>query len=249
MPKKLSLKQYLMKTASFERVRDCIEAIEKGHVTVDGEVVTSPNYYVNPKKSFIKLDHGKLKQQPKKYYIFNKPEGYICQKSKDEKTIYDMVKEKVPAEIFNSLFAVGRLDKDTEGLLILTNDGKLADKILQPMNKIEKTYYVVLADPIGKAQVAKLEAGVEIDVGAEKYMTKPCHIQTERDRHFYIRIHEGKKRQIRKMFESIGNKVIYLRRDSIGNLGIGRLIVGELREITEKEIMNSLGMNEKTIVN
>src|SRR3989344_1817137 len=106
MPKKISLKQILMKTGSFERVKDCIEAIENGHVTVDNEVVKSPNYYVNSKKSYVKLDHGKIKKQPKKYYIFNKPEGCICQKSEKEKTIYDLVEDKIAEGIFNSIFPI-----------------------------------------------------------------------------------------------------------------------------------------------
>lgn len=241
MSKKISLKQYLMQTGKFEKVYDCITAIKKGRVTLNDKIISNPNYFFNPKKSLVKFDDEKIKKVPNLYFLMNKPFGYLSQKSPDEKSIYHLLEKlNIPDDYLKSLSAVGRLDKVTEGLLILTNDGNLASIIANPKHQIAKKYYAVLENPIDKNKIKILEKGVEIEVNKEKYKTKPCKIKIIGKKEVYISISEGKKRQIRKMYGAIGNKIIYLRRVSIGGLQLGNLKAGEIKQITKGEIMEKL---------
>ena len=124
MSKNISLKQFLMRSGRFERSYDCIAAIKDGKVTVGNEIITHPNHFFNPKKSLVRLYGEKINQIPKLYFLFNKPSGYLCQKSASEKTVYGLLDRiNLPKASKQSLYTVGRLDKDTEGLLIITNDG------------------------------------------------------------------------------------------------------------------------------
>ena len=124
MSKNISLKQFLMRSGRFERSYDCIAAIKDGKVTVGNEIITHPNHFFNSKKLLVKLYDEKVKPLPKLYFLFNKPSGYLCQKSASEKTVYGLLDRiNLPKASKQSLYTVGRLDKDTEGLLIITNDG------------------------------------------------------------------------------------------------------------------------------
>ena len=241
MSKKISIKQFLMKTGRFEKAYDCIQAIRSGKIKINSRIVTNPNYFFNPKKSLVEFYDEKIKKIPDLYFLMNKPAGYICQKSKGEKTIYDLLKKlELDDKIINSLFVVGRLDKDTEGLLIITNDGKLSDILMNPKNEIIKKYHAVLEKPANLDKIKMLEKGIEINIENQNYKTKPCKIKITREKEVYISISEGKKRQIRKMFDAIGNNVVYLRRVSIGGLQLGSLKTGEIKEITRNEIMEKL---------
>ena len=240
MSKKISLKQYLMKSGRFQKTYDCIDAIKNGKVTVNNKVITNPSHFFNP-KDLVKLDNEKLKTVSKLYFIMNKPSGYLSQKSNYEQTIYDLLKNlNMPKESMQSLHAVGRLDKDTEGLLILTNDGKLSNIIMDPQSEIIKKYYAMLENPVDKEKIKELEKGIELEIDYDKYKTKPCKIKSVGEKEIYISISEGRKRQIRKMFEAIGNKVIYLKRVSIAGLQLGKLNVGEIKKITREEILEKL---------
>ena len=241
MSKKLSLKQFLMKSGKFDKVFDCIEAIKNGRVALNNEIITNPSYFFNPKNDLVKLDNEKLKITSKLYFIMNKPAGYLSQKSDDEKTIYDLLKNlNLSKELIQSLHAVGRLDKDTEGLMILTNDGKLSDMIMNPENEIIKKYYAVLELPAKREKIKELESGTELEYDHKKYKTKRCKIKIVGEKEIYISISEGKKRQIRLMLESIGNKVDYLKRVSIAGLQLGKLNLGEIRQVTKEEITEKL---------
>lgn len=242
MPKKISLKQFLMKSGKFDRVYDCMQSIRSGKVTVNNKTITNPNYFFNPKKALVKFDNEKVKKVPKLYFIMNKPAGYLSQKSENEKTIYYLLKNlNLPAEQTKSLFAVGRLDKETEGLLMITNDGKLSNLIMNPESEITKRYYAVLENFVDLRKIKILEKGIEIKIGYETYKTKPCKIKVANQKEVYISISEGRKRQIRKMFDVIGNKVVYLRRVSIGGLELGNLKIGEFKKVSREEIYGSLG--------
>ena len=173
----------------------------------------------------------------------NKPAGYVSQKSDDEKTIYDLLKNlNLSKEFIQSLHAVGRLDKDTEGLLILTNDGKLSNLIMDPGSEIIKKYHAMLENPIDKEKIKELEKGIELEIDYEKYKTKLCKIKFVGEKEIYISISEGKKRQIRKMFEAVGNKIVYLKRASIEGLQLGKLNTGEIKQFAREEIYKSLGV-------
>lgn len=241
MSKKISIRQFLMKSGKFRRVQDCIEAIRNGNVAVNNKILVNPNHFFNPKKSLVKIGNEKTRKAPKLYFLINKPAGYLSQKSEGEKTIYDLIgKLDIPNEHKKSLFAVGRLDKDTEGLLILTNDGVLSDLLANPENKISKKYYAMLEKPADKNKIKTLEKGIEIEVEYNKYKTKPCKIKIVKEKEAYITVSEGKKRQVRKMFEAIGNKIVYLKRVSIAGLQLGKLEAGEIKPITREEIMEKL---------
>lgn len=241
MSNKISLKQFLMKSGRFENSSDCIDAIRRGKITINNQIMNNPSYFFNHKKSIIKCNNEKLKKISKLYFIMNKPSGFICQKSKDEKTIYDLLKKlKFEHKTINSLFAVGRLDKDTEGLLIITNDGKLSDILMNPESEIIKTYHAELEKPAILEKINMLEKGVEIEIDNGTYRTKKSKIKITGEKEVYIRISEGKKRQIRKMFEVIGNEVAYLKRISIGGLQLGKLGVGEIKQLKREEIYRNL---------
>ena len=240
MSKKISLKQYLMKSGKFDKMYDCEKAIREGKVTVDNEIIDNPGYFFSP-KSLVKVGSEKVRKVPKLYFLINKPAGYLSQKAENEKTIYDLIgKLNIPEEHKKSLFAVGRLDKGTEGLMVITNDGRLSDMIMQPESEITKKYYAMLENPTGKNKINILEKGIELEIDHERYKTKPCKIKIVGEKEIYISISEGKKRQIRLMFEAIGNKVTYLKRVSIAGLQLGKLNIGEIRQITREDIMEKL---------
>src|SRR3989338_4173697 len=115
MSKNISLKQFLMRSGKFEKSYDCVAAIRGGKVTIDNQIITHPNYFFNPKSSLVRIYDEKVKQLPKLYFLFNKPSGYLCQKSPTEKTVYSLLaKLNLPKAPKQSLYTVGRLDKDTE---------------------------------------------------------------------------------------------------------------------------------------
>ena len=241
MSKKISLKQFLMKTGRFEKVYDCINSIRSGKISINNQIITNPNYFFNPKTALVKLDNEKIKSVKKFYFILNKPAGYLSQKSVNEKTIYDILgKLNLSKERIQSLFAVGRLDKDTEGLMILTNDGILSAKLNNPESEIIKKYQVVLKRPITTENVKLLEKGAIIEIDNLKYKTMKCKIKKIKENEVYISITEGKKRQIRKMFQTVGNEVAYLKRVSIGGLQLGNLKSGEIKEMEKDEIYKTI---------
>jgi len=230
-----------MKSGRFEKVYDCIQAIRSGRITISSKTITNPNYFFNPKKSLVKIGNQKIKKASRLYFLLNKPSGYLSQKAENEKTIYDLLKKlNLSKEEIQSLFAVGRLDKDSEGLMILTNDGEISDVTANPKSKTVKRYLAVLEKAINIAKIRILEKGVEIMADNAKYKTKPCKIRITGEKEAYISISEGKKRQIRKMFDVIENKVVYLKRVSIGGLQLGNLKTGEIKQVTKEEIMEKL---------
>src|SRR3989338_10742196 len=178
MSKKISLKQFLMKSGKFDRVEECIQLIRNGNVTINNKSIANPNYFFNPKNSVVKLNNEKIKQVSKLYFLLNKPAGCLSQKAESEKTIYDLLKKlNLSKEEIQSLFAVGRLDKDTEGLMIVTNDGSLSNVIMDPESEISKRYYAALEKPADTSKIKMLEKGVDIEISEGRHKTKPCKIK------------------------------------------------------------------------
>ena len=173
--------------------------------------------------------------------MLNKPKNCLCQKGA-EYNVYKIIKEMkdFSPEEKQSLFIVGRLDKDTTGLLILSNDGKLADKIMKPNKKVVKTYAALLGKDLLEKDKASLEKGVNISVNEKDYVTKPSKVDVDKNK-VRISICEGKKRQIRKMFSKLGYEIIELKRVSIGNLQLGNLKTGEYKVITGEDVRDGLG--------
>ena len=167
------------------------------------------------------------------YYIMNKPKGYVCtvKDDKNRKTVMDLLPQ-------NSirLFPIGRLDYDTEGLLILTNDGELTFKLTHPKNEVPKTYLVKTEKPVKEEDLAKLRGGVYVD-GVK---TKKCNVKliesNKTSSKLHITITEGRNRQVRKMFEAVGNSVDFLKRIKIGDLTLSGLNRGEVRQLSPLEI-------------
>ena len=165
MSSKISLKQFLMKSGRFERVYDCVQFIRDGKVSINNKIITNPNYFFSLKNPLVKVDNEKAKRVAKLYFLLNKPAGYLSQKSAGEKTIYDLLESlNLAKESKNSLYAVGRLDKDTEGLMIITNDGRMSDIIMHPENELIKKYYAMLEKTIDINKIKILEKGIEITI-------------------------------------------------------------------------------------
>ncbi len=207
--------------------------IKKGELTVDGEVVLSPDAKADPEKSEI-IFHGELLDYRKHVYIMmNKPKGVLSASTdKNKKTVVDLVPDELKRD---GLFPAGRLDKDTTGFLLLTDDGEFAHKILSPKNHVVKTYRAKIEKPISSSDIKTLEKGITLKDGTS---FKECEINTLSDdkTEIEIKICEGKYHQIKRMLAFVNNQVIGLERVSMGNLTIDKVLKeGECRLISEEE--------------
>ncbi|MBE7083672.1 MAG: rRNA pseudouridine synthase [Clostridiales bacterium] len=209
------------------------ELINDGVVKINGKVCSlGDDVDVSSDKVTV---NGKPVNVVKKYdyYIMNKPKGYVCtvKDDKGRKTVMDLLPTNA-----KRLFPVGRLDYDTEGLLILTNDGELTYKLTHPKNEVPKTYLVKTEKPVSDEDLSKLRSGVYID-GVK---TKKCNVrlvESYKDgAKLHVTISEGKNRQVRKMFEAVGNCVDFLKRIKIGDLTLTGLDRGEVRQLNAREI-------------
>ncbi len=214
------------------------QLLKKGLVTVNGAVETSPDKKIEEHSDIIIFDHKKLSYSKFHYYMLHKPAGVITStQDKKEKTIMHLL-ENIPTR---NLFPVGRLDKDTEGLLLITDDGDLAHKLLSPKKHVDKTYLVELEFPITKDAVESLEAGVDI---GDKELTMPAKVKIIDENRIEIIIQEGRYHQVKRMMRAVDNKVLYLKRISMGPLLLPPdLEKGCFRPLLETEIQ--LLMKEK----
>ncbi|MBU0467865.1 MAG: rRNA pseudouridine synthase [Candidatus Omnitrophica bacterium] len=218
--------------------RGALDLIKKGNVSLNGEVVFEPSTEVDEKCAGVSVNGERIKPRKFVYILLNKPKGYMTTKEDRfaDKTVLDLLPKNL-----NHLAPVGRLDKDTEGLLLLTNDGDVAYKLTHPKFNIDKTYYVTLRERLEHQKRIKVENGVYLD-GVKTLPAKIKIIKLLRDRtELTITIHEGKKRQVRRMFANVKTKVLYLKRLVQGPLKLGTLKVGCARELNAKEI-NSIRM-------
>ena len=232
------LQKYLANNGIAAR-RKCEEYILSGRVKVNGQVVTKLGIKINSEKDIIEFDGKKVEKVEKHVYILlNKPIGYVTtvKDQFDRPTVLDLVKIK------EKILPVGRLDMYTSGALILTNDGEFINKITHPKNEVEKTYTVTVKGIIKQEAVQKLENGVEI----EDYISGKAKVKilkTDEEKNFsrvQITIHEGKNREVRKMCEAIGKKVLALHRRKIANLDVKNLKIGQWRYLTDSEVSNLL---------
>ena len=213
--------------------RKCDEIILGGEVTVNGKVVDSLGVIVNEKKDVVKY-RGEIVSLPQSFvYIkLNKPKGYVCSASDDKSrpTIYQLINTT------ERLFSVGRLDYDTEGLILLTNDGEFANAVAHPRGEIEKEYKVSVEGKILESELAVLRKGVVVDgdrmppagVKLLSFDGKVSKIS--------VIIHEGQNRQVRRMFEAIGKSIKLLKRVRIGEVKLGGLKRGDYRDLTTQEL-------------
>ncbi|STO31364.1 Ribosomal small subunit pseudouridine synthase A [Fusobacterium necrogenes] len=211
--------------------RDVKKLLDSGKIKVNNITIKNPQ--TNIKENIDKISYGEniLEYKKFRYYIMNKKEGYItATEDPKEKTVMELLPEWV---IKKELAPVGRLDKDTEGLLLFTNDGKLAHSLLSPKKHVDKTYYAKLEKTIGEEAIKKLEEG--IDIGG--YITQPAKAKITGEKEIELTIREGKFHQVKKMLEAVNNKVIYLKRLTFGKLELKDMESGEVREVNLDDIV------------
>lgn len=221
--------------------RKADELIESGKVKINGNLVNDFAYQVSPRDK-VEVDGKILKIEEKEYVIFNKPSGYITTRSdeKNRKTIYDLL----PPTMKN-LKPVGRLDKDSSGLLILTNDGDLINHFTHPSKKIAKIYLVSAEGVLSKNDIGRLFNGIEIEEGKLAKAEVEVLNFTNKKTEMKITLYQGYNRQIRRMMDSIGHPVLSLKRISHGPVQLGKLEKGEFRVMKKSEIRNLLGYLER----
>ncbi len=227
--------QKVIAMAGIASRRSAEELVREGRVKVNGAVVTELGTKVDPFKDHLKVDDRRIAVETHKVYLLlNKPGGYITSTVDPEgrPTVMDLL-PRVKARVY----PVGRLDYDTEGLLLLTNDGDLAHALMHPSSEVKKTYWVKVKGHVSQAEVEKVERG-GISLPAGK--TLPCNMRVVRefDNNAWVEvvIHEGRKRQVRLMMEKIGHPVIKLKRVGYGFLKIGGLALGACRHLAPSEV-------------
>lgn len=208
--------------------------IKKGRISVNGEIVKSPEYKIDTQTDMVLADGKEIAYEELVYYMLNKPQGVVsATEDRRDRTVLDLIQEKKRKD----LFPVGRLDKDTEGLLLITNDGELAHNLLAPKKHVDKKYFVRLKNALSEENRKHLEEGVDI---GEDRLTMPSQVfllNEEKDE-VEIIIREGKFHQIKRMFHAVGNEVVFLKRLSMGSLVLDEnLLPGEYRLLTPEEIV------------
>ena len=208
--------------------------IRQGKVAVDGLIVKNPDIKVDTDTQNVTCNGIAVTYETYEYYMLNKPAGVISATSdKTEKTVLDLIDSKKRKD----LFPVGRLDKDTEGLLLITNDGELAHRLLSPKKHVDKLYYARVEGFVGMEDIDAFAKGVDIGEGE---LTKPAKLVVLKSDHISeieLTIQEGKFHQVKRMFEAVGKKVIYLKRLEMGTLKLDEgLALGEYRPLTQKEL-------------
>lgn len=216
------------------------EKIRKGTVTVNGVPVKKPEQKVDPQVDVVEMEGVRISFQKNRYYMLHKPGGCVsATEDASERTVLELL----PAQIRRGLFPVGRLDKDTEGLLLLTDDGPLAHRLLSPKKHVEKTYYARVEGSLGPADVEAFAEGM--DIGDEKpALPAVLRVCGEREGISEVRItvSEGRYHQVKRMVAARGGRVVYLKRLSMGPLTLDeRLAPGQYRELTREE-MRLLGI-------
>jgi 23S rRNA pseudouridine2605 synthase len=216
--------------------------IGAGRVTVNGKKVQTPDVWIDPENDRVELDGRPLTARQKQYILLYKPKGYLTTYKDPEgrPTVYDLL-----TTVKDFVFPVGRLDQDTTGLLILTNDSAFGDHITSPESKVPKTYLVKASILLDDAQLDQLRHGLTLADGP----TRPALVKRIRDSakysFFEITITEGRNRQVRRMVEALGAKVLKLVRTAIGGIEIGSLEIGKYRALTAEERLALGGMSKK----
>lgn len=209
--------------------------IRQGAVTVNGIPVTSPEIKINELLDEVAFHGKRLQYRRFVYYMLNKPEGVVsASRDSRERTVVSLLGKDAREDIF----PVGRLDKDVTGLLLLTNDGELAHRLLSPKRHVDKTYLAVLEHGLSEEDVHKLESGLDI---GEEHPTLPCKVKISEEEHgkhsILLTLHEGKFHQVKRMLQAVDNRVVELKRISFGGLRLDPLLKpGEYRELSVIEL-------------
>ncbi len=207
--------------------------IRIGKVKVNSEVIKDPSFKIDPQKDHIELENRTFSIiETKFYYKFYKPKGFVTSTIDFDSTIMKLIPPTLPG--YKKLFPVGRLDKDAEGLLILTSDGLIAHRILHPKWKVPKTYEIKITPFLKEKDKTQLEIGIELEEGR----TLPCTIiPLNKEKDFLkITVYEGRYHLLKRMFKKLGYKVLNIKRVSIGPISIENLSPGEIRKLSAKEM-------------
>lgn len=215
--------------------KDVKKFIKDGRVSVNDSVVLDNEYKINPYEDTIFFDDGEVIYRKYIYLMMNKPQGLVSSTDDPKtRTVIDLLN---PEHLIYKPFPVGRLDKDTEGLLMISNDGKLAHELLSPKKGVDKKYYVEVDGYVEERYINSFKEGVALEDG---YKTLPAKLEIINPgviSKVYLTIQEGKFHQVKRMFESIEMKVIFLKRVSMGPLTLDELLKpGEYRELSDREI-------------
>ncbi|MCX7984263.1 MAG: rRNA pseudouridine synthase [Bacteroidetes bacterium] len=238
-PNHVTLQRALSKLGFCSRSQATV-VIQEGHVSVNGVICTNPQQWIDLVADTIKVDGAKVVRSPYRYVLFYKPVNIITTASDEHgrKTIYEVL----PPE-YRNLRPVGRLDKDTAGLLLLTNDTQLAETITNPDSHIEKVYEVETYEPLTRKHFQILRNGIEIRIDGKNYYVVPRKISVITPSKFLVTIDEGKNRQVRRMVHAIGATVKMLTRIAIGSLQLGAMNPGDYRELLRDDLLKAIGMN------
>lgn len=211
--------------------RETKDLVKNKMVFLNGAPAKTVTVNIDPAMDVVEFEGKRLEYKEFRYYVMNKREGYITAVDDyRDPTVMDLLPDWVNRK---DLFPVGRLDKDTVGLLLFTNNGKLAHELISPKKHVDKIYYVELEKDISDQDLKKLEEGV--DIGG--YITKPAKAEKIDNRKIYLNIQEGKFHQVKKMMHAVMNDVTYLKRIKFGNLELGNLPLGETIEINLEDII------------
>ena len=215
------------------------EYIRKGRIRINGEVIKSPDTKIDTQAMEVSFDGNLISYVEMEYYMLHKPAGVLsATMDKKAETVVDLIKEKNRKD----LFPVGRLDKDTEGLLLITNDGALAHELLSPKKHVDKLYFATVLGTMTQHEVKAFQDGLQIHEDFKALPAKLLIDQTYTSEgnaysDVYVTIQEGKFHQIKKMFEAVGSEVTYLKRLSMGPLQLDEhLQIGDYRKLTEDEL-------------
>ena len=229
----MRLDNFLTKALNITR-SEASKLIKSKQIKVNDDIITKKDIYIDEQKDIIQFNNQIITYKEFIYIMLNKPKGYLsATKDGKEKTVIDLI------DIKRDIFPVGRLDKDTEGLLLLTNNGKYAHFLTSPNHHVEKKYYVELEKNIDEKDILLFCNGLEIKDGKDElYITKKAKLDLITNNSCYVYITEGKFHQIKRMFEKLDNKVTYLKRVQFGEIKLDdKLELGQYRELTDEEIV------------
>ena len=234
----IRLDKYLSQMGTGTR-QEVKKFIRQGRVAVDGVTAEKPEQKIDEESQLVTFDGNEIGYAAYEYYMLNKPAGVVsATEDRHDRTVLDLIESRKRKD----LFPVGRLDKDTEGLLLITNDGALAHRLLSPKKHVDKWYYAKVEGCVTSLDVKAFSEGVNIGTEEEEDWTIPARLNILKSgelSEIRLCIQEGKFHQVKRMFQAVGKKVIYLRRESMGSLKLDeKLLPGEYRELTDEELEN-----------
>lgn len=234
MAKKTRLDKFLCDSLNMTR-KEAKEAVKKGKTVINGEVVKKPEYKVDPEQDQVEFDHEPVQFEQFHYLMLHKPQGVVsATKDNHDQTVLNLIHE----DYKDKLFPVGRLDKDTEGLLLLTDDGMLAHELLSPKKHVDKVYFAKVSGQFGEKEIAEFKEGLDIGNGERSKEAKLQILKSDtQESEVLITITEGKFHQVKRMVKAVGSEVLYLKRLSMGPLKLDEeLKVGTYRRLTDTEL-------------